>query len=373
MEVIHHAPGPCDDAKLDWIMSQGVDVFIQSGRCRQYPPLAGKIPLGLNASCTPFAWSIKRHSHVLLRLALGKSGGLSARMKLDLPAALEYAAEHGGEKVVEILLQYGADPDGYEHYTRPLHMAAVKNHVGIARRLLEHGANVEAKNYGTTAFATAEAEGHKELAGLLLEHSIRANPLFKDYRERPAIYLATKYQNEALVKHILEKEFDFYINDTDGRGNAALHIAALNGNTAIAKLLLENGAAVNNITPTETALHMAANIGDEAMVRLLLDKGANINLRSTHYLRTALHLAATNGCLDVVKVLLEKGADVNVQDSYGWTALHLATRTLQVEITELLRKGGALLTLKDSRGMTPTDLMGGRFSHQVEGLNVGFD
>ena len=53
-------------------------------------------------------------------------------------------------------------------------------------------------------------------------------------------------------------------------------LAALEGNTTLAELLLERGAAVNSVNNFgETALSLAAHKGHLAFVRLLLKRGAS--------------------------------------------------------------------------------------------------
>src|SRR5262245_38209637 len=77
-------------------------------------------------------------------------------------------------------------------------------------------------------------------------------------------------------------------------------------------------------------LHSAAVIGDIAMVRVLLDRGAGVNKKNA-FGRTPLLLAVEcDGMyqLPLVRLLLERGADVKAKDVSSRTALHIVTTSL---------------------------------------------
>ncbi|PMD51253.1 ankyrin, partial [Hyaloscypha bicolor E] len=62
----------------------------------------------------------------------------------------------------------------------------------------------------------------------------------------------------------------------DWEGQTVLHLAAMNGHEAVARVLLHRGADAEMVgSEGETALHQAAEKGRNTVVQLLLDKGAN--------------------------------------------------------------------------------------------------
>ena len=79
-----------------------------------------------------------------------------------------------------------------------------------------------------------------------------------------------------------------------------------------------------------TPLTFAAREGDIESARLLLDAGAQIN-QVTEYGWTPLLTAVNNRNYQLAKLLLEKGADPNIANKGGWTPLYLATDNRNIE------------------------------------------
>ncbi len=86
----------------------------------------------------------------------------------------------------------------------------------------------------------------------------------------------------------------------------------------------------------EYPLDVAAVRGNTAEVRALLDGGAAIDARGEHG-NTALHEACCQGRVEVVRLLLSRGASTAGQNDWGQTALDVATLMDRVEITALLQ------------------------------------
>jgi ankyrin repeat protein len=79
-----------------------------------------------------------------------------------------------------------------------------------------------------------------------------------------------------------------------------------------------------------TALILAAREGELESAKLLLDKGADIN-QVTEYGWTPLLTAANNRNYTFAKYLIDRGADVNLANKGGWTPLYLATDNRNIE------------------------------------------
>ena len=87
----------------------------------------------------------------------------------------------------------------------------------------------------------------------------------------------------------------------------------------------------------ETLLMGAAVGGQEAMVRMLLQHGASVNLQDPAG-GTALMCAAGNDHTTIVQALLDAKADTSLQDGVGNTALMYAKQEKNTAIAQLLRQ-----------------------------------
>ncbi|MEY3202137.1 MAG: hypothetical protein RIR70_1687 [Pseudomonadota bacterium] len=127
----------------------------------------------------------------------------------------------------------------------------------------------------------------------------------------------------------------------DGRnrhGDSALQIAALNGNRAMAKRLLETGAHTEQ--PGWTALHYAAFSGHADIVADLIAHTADVDAIAPNG-ASALMLAARNGHLNVVEALLRASADLNIRAQDGATAITWAKQAGNTDIADKLLRAGA--------------------------------
>lgn len=126
-------------------------------------------------------------------------------------------------------------------------------------------------------------------------------------------------------------------------GWTLLHFAAFGGNVGAVRLLLDHGAAIEQLATNKfanTPLHVALLTGDRATVQLLVERGANVEARYEGG-TTPLHLAASLGRVDLLTLLLAHGAAIDARLNSGATALSLAVQGKHPEAAELLRRRGA--------------------------------
>ncbi|XP_060857415.1 LOW QUALITY PROTEIN: uncharacterized protein LOC132934999 [Metopolophium dirhodum] len=143
-------------------------------------------------------------------------------------SALFYAVTLGHADATEMLLEHGANPDRQDGKGRtPAHCGAFKGQLETVRLLAEHGANLWLRNSkGGYPLHDAMRSGRKELVLWLISM-------------RP-------------------ESVDYYDDD----GKRPLHIAALNNNLEMSKIILDNGASINPVmkikgermTPLDVAL-----------------------------------------------------------------------------------------------------------------------
>ncbi|CAE7752961.1 ANK2 [Symbiodinium sp. CCMP2592] len=174
----------------------------------------------------------------------------------------------------------------------------------------------------------------------------------------------------------------------DGNGQSALRVATSYYQWALAKLLLANGASVDNpnivaaaVSNIEhghgeetaallldkapkyanIALRNAAGICNVKIAKLALAKGAQINEADDLYGEMPLHRAVdAGGCshssqLSMVKFLLANGAQVNATDHDGRTPLHVAVRHYDpsISMVKFLLANGAQVNATAHDGRTP--------------------
>jgi hypothetical protein len=104
-------------------------------------------------------------------------------------------------------------------------------------------------------------------------------------------------------------------------GETPLMMAAMKGNVALCRVLIERGARVDR--PGWTPLHYAAAGGSLEALRLLLAEGAAVDALAPNG-RTPLMMAAQYADESLVETLLAAGADLRAREKNGATAADLA-------------------------------------------------
>ena len=264
--------------------------------------------------------------------AIERGATINARCS-DGFSPLHLAAAHRGVRVVELLLEFGADVDAVNSAGEtPLIYAAgagagLDSNSPSLERLLSAGADINAtQEYGQSALHVAALAGKPDALATLLEHE----PVLEtgDSGGRTALhYAAIQTATAEPVRLLLGAGLDPNATSTDG--TTPLHFAANNGSAEASQLLLEAGADANPINEVGMSpLHYAAPEGGAALIRVLLEHGADPNIRDAEG-RTALHIAARQNPLSAVaELLLDAGADVSVEDRHGNTACDVLSRYL---------------------------------------------
>ncbi len=168
--------------------------------------------------------------------------------------------------------------------------------------------------------------GRHEIAGLLAAQTPELT-----------IYEASAIGDEQRVEALLRQDGSL-ANAFASDGFQPLGLAAFFSHPNVARLLVNFGADVN--TPSDNAqkvtpLHSAVAAQDTAIARLLLEQGAEPNARQAGGF-TPLHAAAENGQLDMIRLLLSYHADPALASEDGKTPLDLARERGYAQAAELL-------------------------------------
>jgi ankyrin len=275
--------------------------------------------------------------------------------------ALEMALEHGQVEAVQFLRKAGGLPkiDGTKDLARWLAIASMNRHFKLARALLDEGAPLDTKVLpeGAMLIHVAAEAGDLDLVKYLVaKGAIQA----KGSHGKSVLVHAVEGDQLAVAEFLLANGAR-----ADGDGTyQPLHTAAFRGNTAIAKLLLDKGATLDQTSslPGSTPLGDAARAGKVEVVKLLRQRGAELKKAEG-----AFHAAAFLGYKDVVEYLLDQGvgADTFLADGFYVYYFHFQPQRLSAvaffaETDKTKQKGlNANITIREINGDEPFALVGG--------------
>jgi len=173
----------------------------------------------------------------------------------------------------------------------------------------------------------------------------------KDASNNTPLHLAALQGNLGIVKMLVDKGAD--INLGDNENSPPIVNAALRNHPEIVKYMLDHGASAtlkddNQMTP----MHFAAMGGDTQIMQMLLDKGAEADAANSSGV-TPLVYAAYRGKMDAIRLLVEKGADLNAKTQGGEGLIHAAANFGSVEEMEFFVNHGADVNARDNDDETP--------------------
>ena len=251
---------------------------------------------------------------------------------------LLYAARDGRADAARMLVQAGADvelPDA--NGIRPLLMAVLNNNLDVAQVLLDRGANVNADDFWGRSPLWAAVE----YRNLDMNNRDQDSPKDNGVDRAPIlgfirVLVKAGANVNARTREVPPSRRWLYslgdVSWVDFTGQTPFLRAALSGDTATMRLLLEHGADPNLPTSAGTTPLMAA-------------AGVNWVVAQTY-------TESPQALIEAVTLCLSLGADVNATNSMGLTALLGAANRGSNDIIELLVARGARLDVKDKEGRT---------------------
>ena len=172
-------------------------------------------------------------------------------------------------------------------------------------------------------------------AGLLMVGFVPSFAGAQSIEDGQRLLSASQAGDAGKVKELLaDVPFTEYVR---GDGQTPLLLAARNGHTEVAQLLIAAKADVNYQSKRTgwTPLILASENGHEAIVTALLEAGVDIELQ-TNLGETALTAAARRGQTEIVKYLIFAGANTDHKRRDGQTAETLAAQSGHMQTVKAL-------------------------------------
>ena len=175
------------------------------------------------------------------------------------------------------------------------------------------------------------------------------------------------------------------VDDIDRLGRGALHLAALAGNPATTRVLLQRGADPRRVDARRgaTPAHYAAAFARvDAMAMLCAHDAKAVRDARDRLGRSPLHWSAlsahrpwaSQGSLRVADELLAAGASPRARDRTGATPAHAAARLgADAWLDQLAKRDTGLLDERDNRGVSPLDMLETRYRKSRVRSRFAFD
>ena len=266
--------------------------------------------------------------------------------------SLHFAAEADAAEGIHALIEHGADVDARDSFSSrtPVMFASVRNALEATRALVDAGADLSAttavKDYIKIA---AEAKAVRERRARVRKAAEDSDPQAEaerpraNFRRQPCLALPEQAPDDPNLPRILSSTEQI---GPQG-GFAALHFAAREGRMEAARLLVEAGADVDQVTGGDqsSSLLVAVINGNYDLAKELLEASADPNLLSddragplfatlniewslrTWYPQPQAFRQQQTSYLELMELLLRAGADPNERTStHIWYAAYNAGR-----------------------------------------------
>jgi ankyrin repeat protein len=318
-------------------------------------------------------------------------------------------------KTIKVLLEHDPKPDlervcgedvvitAYVGCT-PLQIACQNQASECVELLLNAGANAKFRNnkdadaVDILLQSDHDLEGKEQCLRLILSEAGQFDPEYVDTKGQTRLHMIKKTTSVAIVQLLVKAKVP--LNRPDNDGYTPLAISIREGNSNVAKYLVDQGASVNVFSPSfGSILHLAVAKGDIGLVKLLIDAGADREAVDPKYsaslLYTALGIRFNSKLRKMVKYLVDEAkvpinklggelgypiiraadmtrsgytystgvkmlrflirrkAQLNVTDRQGRSAMHLACTSEYASGIIYLAEAGAEVDMIDKFGRMP--------------------
>ncbi len=247
----------------------------------------GHTPLGL-ACCRQYYECAK-----LLLDAGANVDNAGPKSETPLKLACDAYGSPPVDRLVELLLRYGANPEKYQKGSDgPLHYAAMFNQFGALKLLVEHKADVNRPGA---------------------------------YKRTPLIYAASSAASAEMVRFLIDHGADIHAKNAAGENALFELITQKWDDPEVARVLLDSGISPNSkCKQYDTVLHWAAFCGRTKIAELLVKRGADMEAEAPHG-NTPILKAMSQNKMETVKLLFTLGADPLSKNKFGFSLLEYAS------------------------------------------------
>lgn len=234
--------------------------------------------------------------------------------------ALHLAVEQGNIEVIRILIEGRADinarnKDGATPVYLSLYEKAVKKpDIEVQKLLLEYRADPNIPTYKSfvTPLMAAIYHDNNEAAELLIQHQTTYINAVNILGASALMYAVDKKNNYIIDRILNHDGINLSLVSFHDLRNVLHHAIAVKNNEAV-ELILQHKKCTYEIIDAldiygHSPLHMAVLQGNSAVVTSLTKAGADVNIKSDEGI-TPLQLAKIKGSADIVKILQDAGAE----------------------------------------------------------------
>lgn len=251
---------------------------------------------------------------------------------------LQAAAAQGHNAVIELLLKYGVNPDGNRPFSNtPLLKACRSQNTFAVKLLLDAGASPDLysrKAPNVNPMVVAACQGSKECLRLLLPKASRRNVLWGLFRaartwgaDTSMLELFKDYVPDAVLHYAITFSLNNLADDI------------LNGGVTRMEIDRSDDSTGTDYSPTAT-LYGVCESGNFRFTERLVQEGVDVNEGHEIY-GPSLAVAAYEGHLDIVKLLIQSGCSLSNGDGIYGGPVQAAILGNHLAVLELLVSSGA--------------------------------
>ncbi|KAJ3048465.1 hypothetical protein HK097_010513, partial [Rhizophlyctis rosea] len=264
-------------------------------------------------------------------------GNAAQGKNYSLPSYLGLAVGLGLDNLVRAMIKATPkiNPNITWYGLTPLHQAAARGSASIVQLLLDYGAD-PTLGIPFTEYQILQRLRGKDGTGINFRENVNGSNGLSS-RVRRQVVVSEK------GKSVAEKFADQLLLPLD--------IAAAAGHVEVVRLLvsrMESEQLASSTCCLLIQLHFEVSA-------VLIKGGVNVAQKDPSG-ATALHLAARAGNLELAMMLVQSKADINGKGENGWTPLHEAMSTKSFSVVRYLVKSAADPKITNDAGETPAQL-----------------